>query len=95
MFDLSQLRPEHFDDLVGTQIAIIDSELAFTVKSVDRLQSPSPRGQSFSLIFAAPQNTRGVQGIYHLRHPTLGVLEIFLVPIAAAYGHPQFEAVFN
>ncbi len=95
VFDLAELGPQHFDDLIGTRIAIVDSDLAFTLQAVDRFRSPSPRGQAFSLTFAAPPNTRGTQGTYRLVHPQLGELAIFLVPIAPADGHPLFEAVFN
>jgi hypothetical protein len=95
VFDLSELKPAHFDDLLGKQIAIVDSALAFTLVAVDRLKSPSPRAQPFSLTFQAPAQARGTQGIYRLQHPQLGVLDIFLVPIAPQDGRPQFEAVFN
>ena len=95
MFDLANLKPEHFDPLVGSDLPIDDSQLAFTVNAVTRLQSPSPRGQPFTLILAAPVNARGTQGIYRLRHPELGTLEIFLVPISPVDGIPLFEAVFN
>ncbi len=95
VFDLSELKPEHFDDLVGQPIAVVDSALALKVVAVERLKSPSPRAQPFSLILQAPANTRSVQGIYQLQHPQLGVLGIFLVPIAPQEGFPQFEAVFN
>ena len=95
VFDLAELGPEHFDDLVGSVIPIVDSEFAFTLKSVDRLKSPSPRGEPFSLTLQAPANAKGAQGIYNLQHPQLGVLAIFLVPIAPRDGYPLFEAVFN
>lgn len=95
MFDLSKLKPEHFDDLVGEQIAVVDSALALRLVAVERLKSPSPRAQPFSLMLQAPANSRGAQGIYLLQHPQLGVLGIFLVPIAPQDGCPQFEAVFN
>lgn len=95
MFDLAKLGPEHFDELVGAEIAIVDSAFTFILKSVDRLKSPSPRGVPFSLTLQAPANTGGSQGIYNLKHPQLGVLAMFLVPVAPKDGHPQFEAVFN
>jgi hypothetical protein len=95
VFDLADLKPEHFDNLLGHELPLVDSQLAFTLKAVTRLKSPSPRGQPFSLIFAAPANARGTQGVYHLQHPELEALEIFLVPIAPVDGMPLFEAVFN
>ena len=95
MFDLAQLKAEHFESLIEVGMPIADSDFALTLKAVDRLQSPSPRGEPFSLIFAAPARTRGEQGVYHLQHPLLGVLAMFLVPIASPDGQPRFEAVFN
>ena len=95
MLDLEQMKPAHFEGLVGEEFAIVDSPLSLTLTSVVRIKSPSPRGEPFSLIFAAPKNASGGQGIYRLRHATLGTLEIFLVPIAPTDGYPQFEAVFN
>ena len=95
MLDLAQLKPEHFENLIEVALPIADSEFSLTLKAVDRLQSPSPRGQPFSLIFAAPAQTRGAQGIYQLRHPELGVIDLFLVPIASPDNQPRFEAVFN
>ena len=95
MFDLADLKPEHFSDLIGTEFPIVDSELALVLRAVDRLKSPSPRGDPFSLRFDSPANARGGQGIYRLGHPQLGILEIFLVPVAPVDGRPQFEAVFN
>ncbi|SFN50515.1 DUF6916 family protein [Dokdonella immobilis] len=95
MFDLSQLNPEHFESLVGSELPIVDSHHAFTLKAVARLKSPSPRGEPFALTLAAPAATRGTQGLYRLQHPQLGTLEVFLVPIAPVDGQALFEAVFN
>lgn len=95
MPDLSELQPEHFESLLGQELPIVDSPLAFTVGAVDRLKSPSPRGTPFSLTLKAPPRARGGQGLYRLQHPQLGEIEIFLVPIAPVDGVPLFEAVFN
>jgi hypothetical protein len=37
-------------------------------------------GGGFTLQFVAPQNSHLRQGIYSVKHPKLGTLEIFLVP---------------
>jgi hypothetical protein len=95
MSDITQLKPEHFEGLIGTELPIVDSDFRFTIKHVERLKSPSPRSEPFTLNLTAPVNSRGGQGIYHLQHPQLGVLEIFLVPLAPVDGQPLFEAVFN
>src|SRR5690606_10365455 len=50
---------------------------------------------SFSATLAAPDGTQLAQGVYALEHPTLGRLELFLVPIGPKDGHPAYEIVFN
>lgn len=96
VFDLSQLKPGHFDDLIGALLPLADSPFAFTVQAVKRLASPSPRAEPFTLNLLAPPGTRGGQGTYTLLHPQLGPLSIFLVPVATVEdGRTCFEAVFN
>lgn len=95
MFDLAELKPEHFDNLIGQTLPIAGSGLAFEISAVERLNSPSPRGVPFSLILLAPAQTRGGQGVYHLDHPELGTLPLFLVPLDIVQGRLRFEAVLN
>ncbi len=54
VFDLAALDPQHFDDLVGSEMKIVDSEIKFILKPVDRIKSPSPRGEPFSLTLQSP-----------------------------------------
>lgn len=54
---------------------------------------PAPR-QPFSLVFGGPLETQLGQGTYALRHDALGVLAIFLVPIARDAEAMRYEAVF-
>ena len=51
----------------------------------------APRREPFSLLFSGPTVPTLPQQIYRLEHDALGVLEIFLVPIAPG----RYEAVFN
>lgn len=95
MFDLTDLKPEHFESLIGQSLPIADTDFAFEIGAVERLVSPSPRGTAFSVILLAPPQTRGDQGIYNLQHPELGVLPLFLVPIDVQKGRTRFEAVLN
>jgi hypothetical protein len=95
MFDLKDLTPEHFQPLVGREIAIDATDQSLTVDAVDLLKSPSPRGQPFSVTLRAPAGKTGPQGIYNLVHPELGVLPLFLVPLEIKNGSTRFEAVFN
>jgi hypothetical protein len=52
-------------------------------------------GGSFSLHFLAPQGRWLPQGIYPVKHPTLGTLEIFLVPTGALHDGHGYHAVFG
>lgn len=51
--------------------------------------------QGFSLLFRGPQSPQLLQQIVPLEHETLGLLEIFLVPVGADERGTQYEAVFN
>ena len=95
MFDLKDLTAEHFQPLVGTEIAIDSTDQTLTVEAVNLIKSPSPRGQPFSITLHAPTGKSGPQGIYNLVHPDLGVLPMFLVPLELKNGSLRFEAVFN
>ncbi len=95
MFDIKDLTPEHFTSLLDTALSIEGSDQSLVVESVDLIRSPSPRGQPFSLTLRAPPGKSGPQGIYHLMHPDLGTLPLFLVPLELKNGSIRFEAVFN
>ncbi len=95
MFDLKDLTPEHFQSLLESELAIEGTDQALVLESVELIRSPSPRGQPFSLTLRAPEGKSGPQGIYHLVHPQLGTLPLFLVPLELKNGSVRFEAVFN
>jgi hypothetical protein len=59
-------------------------------------QPHAPRVEPFALEFAGPLEPRLEQRIYQLEHQTLGLFEIFLVPIGFdPAGGLRYEAVFN
>ena len=49
----------------------------------------------FSLEFLSRGPAPLPQRIYRLEHPTLGALDLFLVPLGPEGGGMRFEAVFN
>ncbi|MBI3651452.1 MAG: hypothetical protein HY231_10575 [Acidobacteria bacterium] len=49
----------------------------------------------FSLRFAAPLNAPLAQGIFKMRHDSMGEQQLFLVPVARDNDHLYYEAVFN
>lgn len=50
---------------------------------------------AFSLLFVAPAGAFLPQAIYPVRHPALGTLEIFLVPVGPVPGGNGYHAVFT
>ncbi len=56
---------------------------------------PESIREPFALTFVAGRPLRFPQGVYKMRHPQLGEMEIFLVQVAADQTSSSFEAVFN
>lgn len=54
-----------------------------------------PASESFSLVFRGPTHPLLPQATYRLAHASLGILDIFLVPIRRAEDGIYYEAVFN
>ena len=52
-------------------------------------------GGAFSLLFVGPKGASLPQAIYPVKHPALGTMEIFLVPIGPASGGNGYHAVFT
>src|SRR5882757_6585412 len=52
-------------------------------------------GGAFSLLFVAPKITSWPQAIYPVRHPSLGMMEIFLVPIGPLSDGNGYQAIFT
>jgi hypothetical protein len=51
--------------------------------------------ERFSVFFTGPGETKLPQGVYPLKHESMGEFEIFLVPIARDEQGFRYEAVFN
>ena len=52
-------------------------------------------GGAFSLLFLAPSGPFLPQATYLIAHPTLGDLELFIVPVGAQDGRNAYEAIFT
>ena len=94
MLDLATLTPEQFDPLIGSRFAVNGIADVLELLEVNRLQSPSSRVQSFSLLFTS-RSHRLLQDTFRVVHADLGELEIFLVPIQPDARGALYEAVFN
>lgn len=56
---------------------------------------PGAQRKPFSIVLRGPRDRRLPQRIYKVEHEKLGVLELFLVPIAMDDHGFHYEAVFN
>jgi len=70
---------------------------AEALKSGGGHEVPGVRRAPFSLIFRGPRDQPLQQRIYELEHPSLGALQVFLVPIGPGPGTNglRYEALFN
>ncbi len=68
--------------------------LSLELVEVSRYPS-SPAVATFSAIFRGPLEQPFGQGMYPVRHASLGEANLFLVPIARAADGMRYEAVFS
>ena len=66
-----------------------------TVESVESLPPHRLRALPFSLMLCGPRDPPLPQATYALRHPRLGVIELFLVPVGQDAQVTRYEVTFN
>ena len=94
MPDLASLTRADFLALRGDRFRIVPGDTgAFEAELVEVTEIPrEPGGRApFSLVFQGGPDPPLPQRIYRVEHDELGVLEIFLVPVAT----DRYEAVFT
>jgi Domain of unknown function (DUF6916) len=91
------LGPTDFEPHVGSNFAIrtgSGDQFALLASVARHAQPSSPRAEPFTLLSVGDLVLD--QRIHELRHPEVGLLEIFLVPIGPdPDGKLRYEAVFN
>lgn len=95
---LDRLTLEQFADLGGGTLALATPNGDVAVDLVDsrRLSTPSPRTvPPFRVVLRTAPGVDARQGIHRLRHPVLGEMDLFLVPIGIRDGGVELEAIFN
>jgi len=94
--DLAALTVATFEPLVGESFTVEGAEgVEFTLESATA-SGEWPGGRDpFSLVFRGPIEPVFPQAIYGLRHTGLGLLEIFVVPIAQRADGVRYEAIFT
>ena len=92
------LVPGDFEALAAPlELAVAEGTVpvALHVESVTALPAHRLRQAPFSLILRGPAAPSLPQGTYSLRHPRLGPIELFLVPIGRDAQHTRYEVTFN
>jgi hypothetical protein len=92
------LSADDFEPWQGDTFAVtVDGAepLDFVLSEVRRVVGPAGVRDPFSLFFHGPPALLVAQGIRHFEHPTMGDLDIFVVPIGADEEKIVYQAVFN
>jgi hypothetical protein len=94
------LRPAHFQGLsepleVDLAAGSAARRVLLAVKSVTALRAHHLREEPFSLLLSGPHEPLLPQATYRVRHPVLGPVEMFLVPVARDASSVDYEAIFN
>ncbi|MCK7594966.1 DUF6916 family protein [Pseudomarimonas salicorniae] len=96
---INEITAEAFADLGGQALALLREDgppLPLRLCAVRTHVVLGPRAAPpFSAILSAPDGARLGQGMYTLRHPGLGDLALFLVPVGPQADGPGYEVVFN
>jgi hypothetical protein len=98
MLDLATVTCQEFAACLDQDFEIVFTDGTLPVKLSEARRfgvRPESIREPFSLAFVVDRSLRLPQGIYKMRHPQLGEMEIFLVQVAADANSSTFEAVFN
>ena len=93
-----ELKPADFEGLAAplpVEHPAPPSPIELVVESVSALPSHPYREAPFSLVLKGPATPALAQGLVTVRHPKLGPIELFLVPIGRDSAATRYEAVFN
>ncbi len=98
---LDQLTVESFEPHVGSSFWVelpnghkVELRLTRAAKVMES-EAAELRRHPFSLYFIGPRSLRLDQKIYHVTHPELDAMDLFLVPIGQDAEAFQYEAVFT
>jgi hypothetical protein len=94
---LTSLKPADFEPHIGHAFAIEANgkRLELKLAEVERVGSAVREGGAFSLTFLTAPGPFLPQGVYPLRHPTLGTFELFMVPLGPKDGGNSYQIIFT
>ena len=94
---LDSLTAEDFRPRVGGGFRLADEPVEWELIEVTAQEGSAQPGSraSFSVVFRGPRQPVLDQRIRRLEHDTMGVLELFLVPVGPDDAGMLYEAVFT
>jgi hypothetical protein len=95
--DLASLGIDDFTAHLGAdfEMQVADGVVPLKLVKVDPAGNSGRAGGAFSLIFVGPKAPAHKQAIYPVKHPVLGTMEIFLVPVGPQSGGNGYQAIFT
>ncbi|WP_165446002.1 DUF6916 family protein [Bradyrhizobium uaiense] len=95
--DLAKLHIDDFRPHQDTEFEMqaADRVVALKLAKVEPAGNSGRPGGAFSLLFEGPKGAWLPQAIYPVRHPALGVIEIFLVPVGPLANGNGYQAIFT
>lgn len=93
---LTNVSKDDFHAALHSQFVTKGASDAFVSELVSvEIAKSAATHECFSLLFKAPADTACEQMIYGIEHPTLGAMDLFLVPVKRNTEGVFFEAVIN
>lgn len=85
-----------FSQNLDSEFVLEDESLSQELRLIDVSERKvSPPYEHFSIIFRGGADRELEQGTFHLEHPAMGPLDIFLVPIKRDEQGMFYEAIFT
>ena len=91
------LSKEAFTENLNTKFRVpLESSEPVELELIEVDDSGStPRHEQFSVYFRGPLDRLLPQNTYHMEHPRMGAIALFIVPIGHGEAGFRYEAVFN
>lgn len=94
---IDKLTRQDFEGLAPASLFVQyeGAEVPVSVVELRDLPDRSSRAAPFAVELEGPRDPLLPQGIHVLRHPRLGPLELFMVPLARGASQARYELIFN
>jgi hypothetical protein len=95
--DIGKLKLEDFSPHLDAvfELHSADGMVPLKLAKTGSYGQAAREGGAFSLLFVTPAGPWLPQAIYPVKHPALGLMEIFLVPTGPTQGGNGYHAVFT